>query len=432
MAKTETEILAEISGNYPVGTTFIPLHMDGKSYGKDSRYTVKEDWRLRHSGDTVRLVWFARPDGSAAHPGYVQVKSKSGRDVDYADRIVNPPSQTTSTPKLQVGDIVKFPILDNKFLEYIVGSDHLQYNTYRARENDVIFKHLEIADKTIFASSVYGYFAGDGDFPTYHEDDLVAATLMVNKLTKMCEEKIIAHTAEPNELHYSELSLGDLVTFTLAGRKLAYTVHDSYLSGVGYLDNDAIFKLLKLDKVDIASHNYGYKPGIGDWPTFKKGDFKAATRLVNRLKEICAQTSYSEDTITDISDIPTSGAISIDVNKTDALEILHILSEDRIQNEQPSDPSKAYRYLAWNSSHYWYCHETSKKVYKLKLSKNKQSNEKQHTSSESAKPRAVILQSSNLQIGQGCISRGVGLKGSVSKIRLGNHSSNYQERLGRS
>lgn len=431
MAKTETEILADISGNYPVGTTFIPLHLDGKSYGNDTRYTVKEGWRLRHSGDTVRLVWFARPDGSTAHPGYIQVKSRSGKDVSYANNIVHPPSPTTSTPKLQVGDIVKFPILDNKFLEYQVYPDHMHNNDY-VSGNDAIFKYLKIEDKTIFASSVYGYCAGDGDFPYYHKNDLVAATLMVNKLTKMCEEKIIAYTAEPNELHYTELSLGDLVTFTLAGRKLDYTVYDSYLRGVGYLDNDAIFKLLKLDKHDIASHNYGYKPGIGDWPAFKKGDFKAATRLVNRLKEICAQTSYSGDTITDISDIPTSGAISIDVDKTDALEILHKLSENRIQNEQPSDPSKAYKYLAWNASHYWYCHETSKKVYKLKLSKNKQSNEKQHTSSESAKPRAVILQSSNLQIGQGCISRGVGLKGSISKIRLGNHSSNYQERLGRS
>lgn len=97
------------------------------------------------------------------------------------------------------------------------------------------------------------------------------------------------------------------------------------------------------------------------------------------------------------------------------------------------------QYLLWNSKQYWWDSSKPwdciyKKVNKL-ITINNSENEK-HTENRSGEQGRIntsaVLQSIDFKIGQGSASRGVGLKGSVSEIRLGNHSGNYQKRLSHS
>jgi hypothetical protein len=55
-------------------------------------------------------------------------------------------------------------------------------------------------------------------------------------------------------------------------------------------ENYVVFKKLGLSeaqKKDLATHYYGYAQTGGDWPYYRKNDYKAATELVKALYDLC-------------------------------------------------------------------------------------------------------------------------------------------------
>lgn len=125
-----------------------------------------------------------------------------------------------------------------------------------------------------------------------------------------------------------------------------------------------------------------------------------------------------------IEELPERGYVSMLDNEH--YDVLSILKTTR---KRAGEAHFDHNYLIWNTDEYWFVTEKPNRHYKevnQSINPINNSENEKHTSTES---RAAILQSSNLKIGQGSSCRGVGLKGSISKIRLGNHGSNYQERL---
>lgn len=233
----------------------------------------------------------------------------------------------------------------------------------------------------------------------------------------------------------------DIVFPLINGEFVNYAVRHAHLGNTDTGNNSFILYYLGIkDYHAFCSKVYGYESSCGDFPSYKKGDMIAATKIVKEIMRLCEQKIIEhlirdEPKLITVDPIavwlPQTGAVSLEHQSEQELKLAeHHLNMTRTKNHQETAPVKYYRYLVWNASHYWYAHQTTKELFTLKLNSiNKQSNEK-HTNSESTEqPRAAILQSSNLKIGQGSTCRGVGLKGSVSKIRLGNHGSNYQERL---
>lgn len=81
------------------------------------------------------------------------------------------------------------------------------------------------------------------------------------------------------------LEKGDLVVFELKGETLEYEVHLAHLDRAEG-SNDRVFKLLAVSPEDLAMDAYGYLDTLsGRWPYFRREDFAAATRLVNKLFE---------------------------------------------------------------------------------------------------------------------------------------------------
>ncbi len=83
-----------------------------------------------------------------------------------------------------------------------------------------------------------------------------------------------------------ELQLDDIVKFTIKEQIIEYRVKYNYLknskSSPG--DNDKIFKVLNIDKNEIAEKGYKYKAlRDGYWPCSEDNDFLALTRLVKEL-----------------------------------------------------------------------------------------------------------------------------------------------------
>lgn len=323
-ASAKDSILEKIRAIYTPGVEFIPVNSNGKLL--DVSYTVKEDWDIAYctTNDGVN-VWFSNHLGVAAHIYNIYTNGHWAQVTVANDKL------------LKLDEHIVFPLIDGKFVNYAVRHAHLG-NTDTGN-NSFILYYLGIKDYHAFCSKIYGYKSNPGDFPSYQNSDMVAATKIVKEIMRLCEQKIIEHLIRDEP------------------------------------------KLITVDPIAI-------------W-------------------------------------LPQTGAVSLEHQDEQELKLAeHHLNMTRTKNHQETAPVKYYRYLVWNASHYWYAHQTTKEVFTLKLNSiNKQSNEK-HTSSESTKQsRAAILQSSNLKIGQGSTCGGVGLKGSVSKVRLGNHGSNYQERL---
>ena len=97
-----------------------------------------------------------------------------------------------------------------------------------------------------------------------------------------------------------ELEFGDIVIFTVNKEILKYTVYQYFLS-LDKIYNDTIFKLLKIDKYEIAEKTYGYKVN-GSWPNSKSNDYPALTRLVKELYRIIEPT-YTKFTRFEIMEI---------------------------------------------------------------------------------------------------------------------------------
>lgn len=72
---------------------------------------------------------------------------------------------------------------------------------------------------------------------------------------------------------------------------LKYEVSDNHLTGTGC--NDAIFEALGLNEPqaeDFCSKYYGYKSGVGAWPSCRRYDYEALERVVIALTALCDQT----------------------------------------------------------------------------------------------------------------------------------------------
>lgn len=87
-----------------------------------------------------------------------------------------------------------------------------------------------------------------------------------------------------------ELKEDDKVTFRVGDTVLNYEVWDTHVSCRDGYNNSRIFTELGLKDPqikDLATHYYGYMPHGGDWPTYTRGDYAAATRLVKGVYDLC-------------------------------------------------------------------------------------------------------------------------------------------------
>lgn len=90
----------------------------------------------------------------------------------------------------------------------------------------------------------------------------------------------MAHYNSSQSLEGNILQRDD--TVEIAG--LTYKVLATHLFCTSSEPNSTIFKKLDIpDRHAYCSHIYGYITTIGDWPVFKAGDFKAATKVVFQL-----------------------------------------------------------------------------------------------------------------------------------------------------
>lgn len=180
---------------------------------------------------------------------------------------------------LKYGDLLVFNIPGYiSVLRYKVCRAHLGGTDC---DNDLIFIRLKIEDKADFCTKCYGYKATDAMFPYCKCDDYVALTKVAKELFKLCEaSKPVCYTSyaslSGNTLkEYDTVKFGDVCSYTVTGCYLDIKLGDG--------GNNYIFRYLSVNKHKLAEECYGYKAGEGGWPTFKPGDYAAATRLVLAL-----------------------------------------------------------------------------------------------------------------------------------------------------
>jgi hypothetical protein len=85
-------------------------------------------------------------------------------------------------------------------------------------------------------------------------------------------------------LHEKPLQYDDIVSFKYNNISYIQKVRKDYLSNIR-TNNDTIFVVLKLNKMQVATKAYGYESVDGFWPECRKGDYAALTRLVIFLFE---------------------------------------------------------------------------------------------------------------------------------------------------
>lgn len=94
-----------------------------------------------------------------------------------------------------------------------------------------------------------------------------------------------------------QLKKGQEVIFTIKDKNYIYIVYSQHLCIKGPDCNDLIFENLKLNQFKFCSDCYGYKPGIGDWPESKFGDYSALTRVVEALFPYCDKVIVDGDIV---------------------------------------------------------------------------------------------------------------------------------------
>ncbi len=110
------------------------------------------------------------------------------------------------------------------------------------------------------------------------------------------KNKIMAKITCLRELEErEELQLDDIVIFIVGSKKIQYSVDTFFLTNLSktspsILNNDEIFKILKINKNKMAEKIYGHnrnkEQSIGLWPNSNHHDFSALTRLVAELYKI--------------------------------------------------------------------------------------------------------------------------------------------------
>ncbi len=86
-----------------------------------------------------------------------------------------------------------------------------------------------------------------------------------------------------------ELEEKDIIEFTVEKQIIKYHICNKCLFdhiNNNVNDNNKIFRLLKIDKYDIATKAYRYKSLAGVWPSSRENDYPALTRLVKELYKI--------------------------------------------------------------------------------------------------------------------------------------------------
>ena len=90
------------------------------------------------------------------------------------------------------------------------------------------------------------------------------------------------------------VSLGDCIVFIHEGTEYPYAVYENHLHSTGDEFNNIILKALHLSEEtvhDIVEFAYGYDAVYDEYcirfPEYHPGDYKAATRIINELFELC-------------------------------------------------------------------------------------------------------------------------------------------------
>lgn len=368
--KTIEELKEDAKKMYPPGTKFIPVNASDS----DSIVIVRKTWNIQSHNDSA--LWFNTRNDDYAHTGYIYNKGRWAKIIHDGQ-----------------------PLLEMAKKLYPIGTQYKcaagGTTIYTVREQS--FQYIDDKDQ------VYGE---EHKGCLYHKGNWAK---IINVVTE-ADDKL--------------LELGEEVLFPLVdGTFVKYRVRSTHLGNTDTGDNKFILDYLGIkNRYEFCESIYGYKPSPGGFPEYHSCDREAVTRIVKEIMKLCYQKiTASKDKPTEL---PNTGFISMRHGQHyDVLSILKI-TRKRVGEAHFDD-----NYLVWNTDEYWFVTEKPNRYYKevnqLINPINNSENEK-HTSTES---RAAILQSSNLKIGQGSISRGIGLKGSISKVRLGNHGSNYQERL---
>ncbi len=107
------------------------------------------------------------------------------------------------------------------------------------------------------------------------------------------------------------IKLGDIVIFTVNEKVITHKVYTNYLR---LLDkkkdfsepiNTKIFRVLNINKNELAEKAYKYKASNNCWPSSKNNDYPALTKLVRELYTIIEEkepkyTPYNRFEIMDI------------------------------------------------------------------------------------------------------------------------------------
>lgn len=112
----------------------------------------------------------------------------------------------------------------------------------------------------------------------------------------MLESEFVEYDYPVKPEYIDEYTEGNEVAFEYNGKKYNYVINRSYLMSSNRI-NDLIFIDLGFSReetIEFCTKAYGYPSnGSGDWPEYKRGDYKAATRVIKALQQEILSRSKS-------------------------------------------------------------------------------------------------------------------------------------------
>lgn len=115
---------------------------------------------------------------------------------------------------VELKEIIEFKVGEHTLIYQVYSTFLWNINSGYGHTNDEIFHQLGIEDPIAFATKVYGYPSqqpNKDSFPEYHENDLAAATRIVEALKEECA-KVMASN--------HNVKWGDNVYFRIGDRTL--------------------------------------------------------------------------------------------------------------------------------------------------------------------------------------------------------------------
>ena len=119
--------------------------------------------------------------------------------------------------------------------------------------------------------------------------------------TNMKSESRIFDNNNYELLEHTDLKVGDIVDFNFKGTVYRHTVHSHFLSYQH--DNQKIFDVLGLNKINVCTAVYGYRPEsgvmLGGWPETRNSDEmnKLTALVIYLFEEISLQDPNSMNPI---------------------------------------------------------------------------------------------------------------------------------------